>query len=141
MDLKQSHSALTLPSDNAAAPDDNQAKLFQALSSVIPFFCCCKRAARPGFLCRLIHRRFVSGTPVRCWRCQSCPRNLSCLIILSFMLRFFQIFCCCKTRAFPERQRGARWTALRCCLLIMDSRMCTFRLGMGNEAENSLLTS
>ena len=36
--LRQSHSALTLPSDDAyasAAPDANKAKLFQALSSVI----------------------------------------------------------------------------------------------------------
>ncbi len=36
LDLRQSLWALTLPSDNAAAPDDDQAKLFQVLSSVIP---------------------------------------------------------------------------------------------------------
>ena len=50
LDLRQSLLALTLPSDNAAAPDDNQAKLFQVLCSVIPnvlLIQACCQARRP----------------------------------------------------------------------------------------------
>jgi hypothetical protein len=62
LDLRQSHSARTLPSDNDAATDDNQAKLFQVLSSVIPnvllMQACCQ--ARPP--------SWTHSLPIRIWQ-------------------------------------------------------------------------
>jgi hypothetical protein len=102
-------------------------------------FCCCKRAARPGFLHGLIRRLFVSGTSSLLQAMPVLPSKSIIPYYPELYAKIFQIFCCCKPRAFPERQRGAHLTAPRCCLLIMDLRMGTLRLGMGNEAENSLL--
>ena len=73
MDLRQSHSALTLPSGDAyasAAPDANKAKLFQALSSVISnvllLQACCQarlpsRTRSPPI--RIWHSRLLLTTP------------------------------------------------------------------------------
>ena len=119
MGLRQSHSALTLPSDDAyasAAPDANQAKLIQALSSVISnvllLQACCQarlpsRTHSP--LIRIWHSRLLLTTPAlpSTTAMPNYPelhvKNFSDILLLQAKASFAEIRRCALCGATPGR--------------------------------------
>jgi hypothetical protein len=107
--FRQSHSALTLPSNDAyaiVAADANQAILLQALSLVISNVLLLQascQARNPSLnhsqsIC-ICYSPLLLATPAQ-------PSTTAILIILNFMRKKSQIFYCCKPR-LPSRRSGA----------------------------------